>query len=275
MTQAAILLSTPGARYVGVISRISGFTGIWGASLFVRFSRIQLPQGVGGLQPCFFNTLLSTEGVASRLTQNSLNAGLTLTSVTSPAVKLMQDGLLRQLLVRLSTHLIGRPVSLLLMRNLQARLQAGELAFLTLQSQRIFTYMPAALVTQAQVQSYAWRFGAMALYLAVGLRDTALLIRWLQGRIRCLDLFQHRRFFRTLGVALRTAVSAPSGRYKLAGLRLQVTGKLSVTGNAMSRTYLLRAGCPSNNSLTHRLAQGFTLVRTRTGCLGVWLEFYF
>ncbi len=91
----------------------------------------------------------------------------------------------------------------------------------------------------------------------------------MQDRLRKVTLFQHRRFFRTLAVTLRTAVASPTLRYHLRGVRLQVTGKISVTGNSMSRTYLLRSGVLASGSLGYKLAQRFTLVRTRTGCLGL------
>jgi hypothetical protein len=115
----------------------------------------------------------------------------------------------------------------------------------------------------------------MVLYLAVRFRDPYLLINWMQQRLTHVSLFQHRRFFRTLALTLRGAVTTPTLAWRLRGLRLQVTGKLSVTGNAMSRTYFVRAGSQGNANLSLHLAQGFTLVRTHTGCLGVWLGFYF
>lgn len=87
--------------------------------------------------------------------------------------------------------------------------------------------------------------------------------------MQTMSLFQHQRFFRTLAVTLRSAVISPLFRYRLSGLKIQVTGKISVTGNAMSRTYFLRSGIQGNAALSLRLAQGFTIVRTRTGCLGV------
>jgi hypothetical protein len=91
----------------------------------------------------------------------------------------------------------------------------------------------------------------------------------MQDRLQRITLFQHRRFFRTLAVTLRGAVYCPIPDYSLLGVHVQVTGKISVTGNAMSRTFFLRAGRQANASLDLRVARGFTLVRTRTGCLGV------
>lgn len=192
-----------------------------------------------------------------------------------PGRSLHLDVFVRTLLIRFLTRLWGQPVIVCLMRNLQLRLTDQELIFLFLQNQRIFVRMPGAVSTPRQLQSYAWRYGAVTLYLSVALRDPALLVMWLQNRLQHLTLFQHRRFFRTLVVSLRTAVLAPTCRFQLQGLYLQVTGKISVTGNAMSRTYLCRVGSQGNSNLTLRAATSFTLVRTKTGCLGLWLSFFF
>lgn len=90
-----------------------------------------------------------------------------------------------------------------------------------------------------------------------------------------MTLFQHRRFFRALALTLQTAVVAPAQRYSLAGVRVSVIGKISVTGNAMSRAYAVRAGLQGNATLRLRHVQSFTIIRTRTGCLGLALGFYF
>lgn len=93
------------------------------------------------------------------------------------AFSLPQDALVRQLLHRFLTALWGTPLAILLFRNLQLRLQARELIFVINQNYRIFARMPSALQSHTQVQNYAWRYGAVSLYLAVALRDPQLLIR--------------------------------------------------------------------------------------------------
>lgn len=188
---------------------------------------------------------------------------------------LFRDGLLRLLVRRLVINLLGQPVWLVLMRNLQARFSAYELAFLLTQSQRLFRLMPAHLNSKLSLKRYTFRFGAIAIYLATTYRDTTLLINWIQSRLRFMSLFRHRQFFRVVGISLLTSLGSSSPRAQLAGFSMQITGKLSVTGNAMSRTYLIRKGKGSLSALNYRLVQGFTLVRTRTGCLGLWLSLFF
>ena len=210
--------------------------------------------------------------------------GVVLGSAARASVRLQWQGpkaapqhsaLVRRVLHRFFEAMLGGSCYFILCRNLQQRLAIAELAQVYTHSQRIFALMPASLLQIRRVVTYPWAYGATALYLAVILRDPQLLVAWLQSRISAMTLFQHRRFFRTLALSLATAVTAPNGRYALQGLRLSVVGKLSVTGNAMTRTYATRVGRQSNASVGLRLTQAFTIVRTRTGCLGVTLGFYF
>ena len=191
------------------------------------------------------------------------------------ASTVQRAALVQQLIVRFITQLLGAAVYLSFTRNLQRRLTVNELVYIALQGQRIFMKMPASQYQIRRLEQYPWRYGAMALYLAVALREPSLLVMWLQTRLRVMTLHQHRRFLRTLALTLRTAVVAPTARYQLLGLRLYVAGKISVTGNAMSRVYRLSAGCQGNASLALRHTQAFTLLRTKTGCLGFTLGFYF
>jgi len=122
---------------------------------------------------------------------------------------------------------------------------------------------------------YKWRHGALCLYCAVMLRDPQLLISWLDARLPSVPLFQHRRFFRLLAFLLRSAVLAPAFRFQLQGLYFYLVGKISVTGNSRSRSFLLSGGRHSGSNMQLRVSEGFTLVRTNTGCLGLTVRFFF
>jgi hypothetical protein len=209
---------------------------------------------------------------------NSINSKPNLLSASSEVrvtSRVLHGVLVRRLLFRFLTHIVGGSLYILISRNLQRRLSLQELVFIGLQTQRIFARMPVSASTARRISSYPWRFGGTALYISVAIKDPHLLVSWLQDRLRTMTLFQHRRFFRTLAVTLKTSVLAPVWRYRLSGLRLTLLGKISVTGNAMTRTYSVSCGTQGNSALNIRTAQAFTLVRTRTGCLGLHLGFYF
>lgn len=90
-----------------------------------------------------------------------------------------------------------------------------------------------------------------------------------------MKLFAHQNFFRNLGSVLKEAVLAPNGGYSLKGFQLYVVGKISVTGNARSRSYYSQAGQFSSSNLKLRLNSKFLMIRTKTGCLGLSLRFLF
>ena len=78
-----------------------------------------------------------------------------------------------------------------------------------------------------------------------------------------------------MGVILQAAVYSPNIDYRLVGIHLYVVGKISVTGNSRSRTLYVQAGRTGAGNLRYQTARQFTLVRTRTGCLGVTIQFFF
>lgn len=87
-------------------------------------------------------------------------------------------------------------------------------------------------------------------------------------------LFAHRRFLRLLATFLRPFVRLAPEEGKILGFNLVVTGKISVTGNAMSRTMRVRHGKAGTNNLRYHALSAFALIRTRTGCLGLNLTFF-
>lgn len=88
-------------------------------------------------------------------------------------------------------------------------------------------------------------------------------------------LFGHRRFLRILANFIRPYVSRHGGESAILGFNLVVTGKISVTGNAMSRTMHVRCGRAGINNLTYHSLASFALIRTKTGCLGFSLTYYY
>jgi hypothetical protein len=88
-------------------------------------------------------------------------------------------------------------------------------------------------------------------------------------------MFAHLRFFRILGLVLKSTILPSFGKHRLKGFSFYLVGKISVTGNAMSRAYRSFAGKRGNSNLALRLATGFNIIRTPTGCLGFTLSFFF
>jgi hypothetical protein len=78
-----------------------------------------------------------------------------------------------------------------------------------------------------------------------------------------------------MGILLSAATRAAPQLSRLRGMYLYLVGKISVTGNSMSRSYLVRGGQGGSSSLELRAAEAFGLVHTRTGCLGLTLRFFY
>jgi hypothetical protein len=89
-----------------------------------------------------------------------------------------------------------------------------------------------------------------------------------------MSLYSHRRFFRLLGLLLR-GVAHGRSLYLLRGFYMRLVGKISVVGNAMSRVWWTRGGLAAGSNLALQVFQGFTIVRTTTGCLGLSLFFFY
>jgi hypothetical protein len=106
-------------------------------------------------------------------------------------------------------------------------------------------------------------------------RDPFLLTQWAKKRLARMKIFAHKRFLRLLGSFLRGYVDLRPSPTAVLGFNLVTTGKISVTGNAMSRTMLTRFGKAGVNNLSYRASSSFTLIRTKTGCLGLNLVFYY
>lgn len=102
-----------------------------------------------------------------------------------------------------------------------------------------------------------------------------MLLSWVARRLVRMQLFAHKRFFRMLNQLLRQSIKNAHGPYLLAGVYTYLVGKISVTGNAMSRSMTMRAGQTGSSRLRLRAVRGHSLVRTSTGCLGFTLFFFF
>lgn len=181
---------------------------------------------------------------------------------------------------RFGEQLSGASFNLLIFRNLLEAAEPRwllEVFFLHSRLAQLFSLSrgrggPATPLTQP---THPWYGGAQIIVSAVCSRDPSFVTQWAQRRMATMRLFAHRRFLRLLGSFLRGYVDLTSHAMTIRGFCFVTTGKISVTGNAMSRTMLVRVGKAGVNNLSYRATSAFTLIRTKTGCLGLNLTFYY
>lgn len=180
-----------------------------------------------------------------------------------------EDSLVRSMLVRWLEHWLGSGICLMLDRNVISSVRGLDLVKLTLLSQRISYYVPNHEIVGLGL----WQSGAEAIFASAKLQEPALLLSWMQYRLERMPLHNHRKFFRLIGMLLTSLTQGH--KPVLSGVDLYVVGKISVTGNAMSRSQSVKAGFGSAANLKTQAATSFTLVRTMTGCLGFSLTYYY
>jgi len=57
--------------------------------------------------------------------------------------------------------------------------------------------------------------------------------------------------------------------FNFKGLKVKLKGKISVAGNARTRTILYKIGDTSHSKLSNKMSYDFTLINTFTGVLGL------
>lgn len=58
-------------------------------------------------------------------------------------------------------------------------------------------------------------------------------------------------------------------------MRLVVSGKISVNGNAKTRTYKIHCGFNSLTTKMYKLDKSMSIIRTLTGVMGIYIYVYF
>ncbi len=182
----------------------------------------------------------------------------------------IQERVLGDIFLRFLESFFGTRVLFFFTRNLW--LQLNNFVFLqeSIFSRRINQYSGLSI----RKKRGSWWWGSQILALSVYTKDPSLLVSWLQTRLRNMSLYAHRRFFRLLGLLLKN-MARIDNYYNFRGFYMRLVGKISVVGNAMSRVWWTRGGFAAGSNLNLQFYQGFTIVNTVTGCLGLTLYFFF
>lgn len=101
------------------------------------------------------------------------------------------------------------------------------------------------------------------------LKDTTVLLTYLNHKMSRMSLFKHRRFLKRVFFILRVLFYEIGPIYHVEGIKIKLIGKISVTGNARTRTMHFKEGLVSNSNMKIRADYNYNIIKTNTGCLGL------
>lgn len=183
--------------------------------------------------------------------------------------KFKEDALFSTVYLRWLESWMGSPCCLYVQRNMLASYSAYHLICVDVLAQR----MSYQTVGANKYNLGIWQKAPDSLYSAMLYQEPSLALAWLQNRMAKMPLQSHRKFFRLL--AFYFAGFTKGNNPLISGVSMYVVGKISVTGNAMSRAQFIKTGAGSPANMQRQSATGFTLINTVTGCLGFSLTFYY
>jgi hypothetical protein len=113
------------------------------------------------------------------------------------------------------------------------------------------------------------------LYLCLKLKDPFILSNWMLHMLYKISFWKHRLFFRYLQYLLRYFFWPHFPDLQLKGIKFQLKGKISVAGNARTRTLLHTVGATSHSTFNNKILYNLNLVKTFTGVMGfkTWISF--
>ena len=130
--------------------------------------------------------------------------------------------------------------------------------FQRIMGHRIFVYEALAIVA-----------------VAIRLKDPTFLANWIRGMLKRLSFWRYRLIFRYLKFLLRYIFQPNFHLFDFRGVKLSLKGKISVAGNARTRTLFMRFGDTSHSKMDNKVSYDLSLVNTFTGVLGFKLLFYY
>lgn len=112
-------------------------------------------------------------------------------------------------------------------------------------------------------------------HLAIRSKDPTFLANWIKGMLQRMSFWKYRLLFRYIKFVMRYLFWIYFSDLGFKGLKLRLKGKISVAGNARTRTLLYQIGETSYSTFANRIASDYSTINTFTGVLGFRLWFFF
>lgn len=113
------------------------------------------------------------------------------------------------------------------------------------------------------------------LHLALRFRDPAFLSNWMKTMLYRMSFWKYRLLFRYVKFTMRYLFWPHFEELGFKGLKFILRGKISVAGNARTRTLVYTIGETSHAKVNNRVLSEFTTVNSFTGVMGFLVSFYF
>lgn len=113
------------------------------------------------------------------------------------------------------------------------------------------------------------------IYFCLKNKDLHVLSSWMLQMFYKISFWKFKLFFRYMQYILRYFFWTVFQPLNLTGLKFQMKGKISVAGNARTRTVLNKIGIAGHSSFKNRILYDLKLIRTFTGVIGfkTWMFF--
>lgn len=111
--------------------------------------------------------------------------------------------------------------------------------------------------------------------IAIRLRDPVFLANWMRGMLQRMSFWKYRLLFRFIKFIFKEVYHESFKSLGFRGVKLQLKGKISVAGNARTRTLLMYVGDTSHTTLDNRVAYDLSYINTFTGVLGFRIWFFY
>jgi ribosomal protein S3 len=111
--------------------------------------------------------------------------------------------------------------------------------------------------------------------MALRYKDPTFLSNWIKGMLYRMSFWKYRLLFRYIKHCMRYLFFDHFQELDFKGLKLTLNGKISVAGNARTRTLFYAIGETSHSTTNNRILSHFTTINSFTGVMGFRLTFYF
>ena len=173
------------------------------------------------------------------------------------------------LLVRFLQHTTGLKISLVFNPSLHKALSLSEQAQLDLWTQRVKGFQ------RIVGPKISLKESLHVTYLSLKLKDPSLFSSWLSRTIHKVSFWKYRAFFRYLKFLLQNLFLPSFPFLGMKGVKLKLKGKVSVAGNARTRSIYYRVGSTGQTTFNSKVLHNLTFFYTFTGILGLQIWFYF